>query len=70
MNKTAQTEMHRKFLVERLPEPLTAASSHLQIFDNYIEHTRIRIRRVRDPYSNTWTRMLQQRSPIVEGEFA
>lgn len=70
MNKTAQTELHRTFLVERLPEPLTPASSHLQIFDNYIEYTRIRLRQIRDPYSNTWTRMLQQRFPIVEGEFA
>jgi len=68
MNKTAQTELHRLYLIERLPEPLTAASSHLQIFDNYIEHTRIRLRQVRDPYSNTWTRMLQQRFPIAEGE--
>jgi CYTH domain-containing protein len=70
MNKTAQTELHRAFLVERLPEPLTAASSHLQIFDNYIEGTRMRLRQVRDPYSNTWTRMLQQRFPIVDGEYA
>lgn len=69
-NKTAQTEHHRLFLIERLPEPLTPASSHLQIFDNYIEKTRIRLRQVRDPYANTWTRSLQQRFPVVEGEYA
>lgn len=66
MNKTAQTELHRLFLVEKLAEPLTPASSHLQIFDNYIENTRIRLRQIRDPYSKAWTRILQQRFPIDE----
>ncbi|MFN0139368.1 MAG: hypothetical protein ACKVQW_04685 [Pyrinomonadaceae bacterium] len=70
MNKTAQTELHRLFLIERLPEPLTAASSHLQIFDNYFENTRLRVRQIRDPYSNAWTRILQQRFPAHEGEYA
>lgn len=70
MNKTAQTELHRLFLIERLPEPLTPASSHLQIFDNYIENTRLRLRQIRDPYANTWTRILQQRFPAHDGEFA
>lgn len=66
MNKTAQVELHRLFLVEGLPEPLTAASSHLQIFDNYIENTRIRLRQIRDPYSNKWTRVLQKRFPVID----
>ena len=70
MNKTAQTELHRLFLIERLPEPLTPASSHLQIFDNYIPNTRIRLRQVRDPYSSAWIRILQQRFPAQEGELA
>ncbi|MBK8464788.1 MAG: hypothetical protein IPL32_03075 [Chloracidobacterium sp.] len=70
MSKPAQTELHRLFLIERLPEPLTRASSHLQLFDNYIENTRLRLRSIRDPYSNTWTRMLQQRFPSVEGEYS
>ncbi len=70
MNKPAQTELHRLFLIERLPEPLTRASSHLQLFDNYIENTRIRLRNIRDPYSNSWTRILQQRFPAVDGEYA
>ena len=67
MNKTAQTELHRLFLMESLPNPLTPASSHLQIFDNYIENTRIRLRQIRDPYSGTWTRILQQRFLAGEG---
>ncbi|CAN5322189.1 hypothetical protein BH10ACI2_BH10ACI2_13940 [soil metagenome] len=70
MNKIGQTTLQRLFLVERLPEPLTPASSHLQIYDNYLEQTRIRLRQVRDPYSNTWTRILQQLIPAVAGEFS
>lgn len=58
--------MHRLFLIEALPEPLTPASSHIQIFDNYIENTRLRLRKVRDPYTKSWTRMLQQRFPLDE----
>lgn len=70
MNKTAQTEFHRLFIIESLPEPLTAASSHLQIFDNYIENTRIRLRLMRDPSTKVWTRILQQRFAIDESEQA
>ncbi len=70
MTKPAQTELHRLFLIERLPEPLTRASSHLQLFDNYIENTRMRLRSVRDPYSNSWTRSLQQRFPSVDGKYS
>lgn len=70
MNKTAQTEFNRLFLIEGLPEPLTPASSHLQLFDNYLPDTRIRLRQVRDPYSKSWTRMLQQRFPLSEGDLS
>src|SRR5436189_5713232 len=70
MNKPAMTELHRLFLIERLPEPLTPASSHLQLFDNYIENTRMRLRSIRDPYLKTWMRILQQRVAIADGEFA
>ncbi len=61
MDKTAQNEWQRLFLIECLPDPLTPASAHIQLFDNYIENTRIRLRSVRDPYSRSWTRSLQQR---------
>jgi len=70
MDKTAQTELHRLFLVEGLPEPLTPASAHLQIFDTYIPQTRLRIRQMRDPLTNNWTRMLQQRFCVSENEHA
>lgn len=70
MDKTARTELHRLFLVEGLPEPLMPASSHLQVFDTYIPHTRLRVRQMRDPLTNHWTRMLQQRFCVGEGEHA
>ncbi|MFN2500976.1 MAG: hypothetical protein ABR530_03070 [Pyrinomonadaceae bacterium] len=70
MNKTAQTEYYRLFLLEKLPEPLTPASTHVQIFDNYIENTRMRMRQVRDPYTNTWNRTLQQSFSVGESEDA
>lgn len=66
MNKTAQTELHRLFLIDGLPEPLMPASSHLQLFDNYIENTGLRIRSIRDPYTKAWTRILQQRFSISD----
>ena len=70
MDKTNRTEFHRSFLIEALPEPLTRASSHLQIFDNYLLGTRLRIRSVRDPQTAGWTRILQQRFPAVDGSLS
>ena len=70
MDKTAKTELHRLFLVESLPEPLTPASAHPQIFDTYIPNTRLRVRQMRDPATNHWTRMLQQRFCVSEVEHA
>jgi CYTH domain-containing protein len=70
MDKTNRTELHRSFLVDGLPEPLTRASAHIQIFDNYIHNTRLRLRSVRDPETATWTRILQQRFPAVEGDLS
>ncbi len=70
MNKTAYTELRRLFLIEGLPKPLTPASAHLQIFDNYIPHTRMRIRKVRDPSLKEWSRTLQQIFPAAEGVYA
>lgn len=65
MNKTV---LHRLFLIRDLPGPLTAASSHLQIFDNYIEGTRLRLRKIRHPYENKWTHILQQRHFAADGD--
>lgn len=64
MDKTYRTERHRAFLIQGLPEPLKPASSHLQIFDNYIENTRLRLRSMRSPETKEWTFILQQRFPV------
>jgi CYTH domain-containing protein len=63
MDKTYKDELHRLFLLHKLPEPLTRASSHLQIFDNYIENTRMRLRVLREPATKKMTHILQQRFP-------
>jgi len=65
MSKTLDTELSRVFLIEDLPAPLTRASRHLQIFDNYIENTRLRLRSVRVPETKEWTWILQQREPLA-----
>jgi hypothetical protein len=64
MDKTKQIETRRVFLIENLPAPLTRASRHLQIFDNYIENTRLRLRSVRSPETKHWTWILEQRFPL------
>lgn len=64
MLKTYQTELRRLFLVKDLPAPLTRASRHLQIFDNYIENTRLRLRSIRVPETKEWTWILEQRFPL------
>lgn len=69
MDKTARTELHRTFLVENLPEPLTRASAHIQLFDNYIANTRMRLRSIREPQSRSWTHVLQQRIFVSDTEF-
>jgi CYTH domain-containing protein len=60
MNKTADLVYRRLYLIERLPEPLEPKSAHLQIFDNYIHGTRLRLRLLRDPATKAWTRIMQQ----------
>ncbi len=64
MNKTYRIERRRVFLLENLPAPLTRASRHLQIFDNYIENTRLRLRSIRAPETKMWQWILQQREPL------
>jgi CYTH domain-containing protein len=68
MNKTAKTEIARIFLIEDLPEPLTRASGHIQIFDNYVENTSLRLRSIRVPETKAWTRILQQRHSSPDGD--
>jgi CYTH domain-containing protein len=53
-SKYARVERERRFLLADLPEGLTRADPHLQITDNYITSTRLRLRKVRDPRTNKW----------------
>jgi CYTH domain-containing protein len=53
-SKYARIERERRYLLLDLPEGLTRADHHLQITDNYITGTRLRIRKVRDPKTNKW----------------
>lgn len=66
MDKMYRTELRRLFLIEALPAPLTPASRHLQLFDNYIAETRLRMRTLRVPETKEWSYLLQQR--LVLGE--
>ncbi|PYS23875.1 MAG: hypothetical protein DMF72_07875 [Acidobacteria bacterium] len=53
-SKYARVERERRYLLHDLPEGLSRAAHHLQITDNYITGTRLRIRKVRDPQTNKW----------------
>ena len=66
MNKTYQTEFRRVFLVRDLPEPMTRADAHLQLFDNYIENTRLRLRYIRVPQTKEQTWILEHRFPAED----
>ncbi len=54
-SKYARLERERRYLLQDLPEGLTRADPHVQITDNYLTGTRLRLRKVRDPRTNKWT---------------
>ena len=54
-SKYARVERERRYLLRDLPEGITRPDPHLQITDNYITGTRLRIRKVREPRTNKWT---------------
>lgn len=70
MDKTYRTELFRLFLIEALPAPLAPQSAHIQLFDNYITETRLRLRSIRVPETKEWTYLLQQRFPASPGELS
>jgi len=70
MDKTYRTELRRVFLMQDLPEPLTRASEHLQIFDNYIDDTRLRLRTIRVPQTKQWFWLLQQQNQIQSNDLS
>ena len=54
-SKYAQVERERRYLLRDLPEGITRADPHLQITDNYMTGSRLRLRKVREPRTNKWT---------------
>jgi len=64
MDKTYRAEFRRVFLLPDLPASLTRASEHLQIFDNYIDNTRLRLRSIRAPHTKEWFWILEQRNQM------
>jgi CYTH domain-containing protein len=60
-NKYARTERERRFLLRELPEGLTRASEHVQIWDNYITNTRLRLRKIRVPKTKEYRLKLTQK---------
>jgi CYTH domain-containing protein len=60
-SKYARVERERRYLLRDLPEGLTRADPHLQITDNYMSGSRLRLRKVREPLSNKWTAKLTQK---------
>lgn len=69
-SKYARIERERKFLLQDLPEGLTRADHHLQITDNYITGTRLRIRKVRDPRTNQWVVKFTQKFAPDESDLS
>lgn len=66
-SKYARVERERRYLLQDLPEGLTRADLHVQITDNYITGTRLRLRKVRDPKTNKWTlKFTQKFAPNAE----
>ena len=61
LEKSAHVERERRFLLRSLPPELEPAHYHTQIFDNYVTNTRLRLRKVREPYKREWTFKLTQK---------
>jgi CYTH domain-containing protein len=60
-SKYALVERERRYLLRDLPEGITRADPHLQITDNYMTGSRLRLRKVREPRTNKWTVKLTQK---------
>jgi len=54
-SKYARVERERRYLLRDLPEGITRVDPHLQITDNYMTDSRLRLRKVREPRTNKWT---------------
>jgi CYTH domain-containing protein len=69
-SKYARVERERRYLLQDLPEGMSRASPHVQITDNYLTGTRLRLRKIRDPQTNKWTAKLTQKFVSGAGDFS
>ena len=69
-SKYARIERERRYLLPDLPEGLSRADHHLQITDNYITGTRLRIRKVRNPQTNKWVVKFTQKFAPNENDLS
>ncbi len=70
MEKYARVERERRFLLRELPPGLNLIDYHTQIFDNYINNTRLRLRKVRVPAKREWTWKLTQKFAPDPADFS
>jgi CYTH domain-containing protein len=61
VKKYAHVERERRFLLRSYPPELEPQHFHTQIFDNYITNTRLRLRKIREPYKREWVWKLTQK---------
>lgn len=69
-SKYARVERERRYLLRDLPEGMTRPDPHLQITDNYITGSRLRLRKVRDPRTNKWTVKFTQKFAPDPGDLS
>ena len=60
----------RRFLLRQLPPGLAAGDEHLQLTDNYITGTRLRLRKIRVPRTRERAWSLQQRFAPVASDLS
>lgn len=69
-SKYARIERERRYLLQDLPEGMSRTDPHVQITDNYITGTRLRIRKVRDPKTNKWIVKFTQKFAPTPTDFS
>jgi CYTH domain-containing protein len=66
MHQTYPTVFQKRYLIEALPDSMTRADRHLQLFDNLIAGTRLWLRNIRVPETGQWHHLLIHRIPISD----
>jgi CYTH domain-containing protein len=66
MHKTYSTEFQKRYLIEALPDSMTRADRHIQLFDNFILGTRLWLRNIRVPETGEWTYLMMHQIPVSD----